>query len=163
MKATCLECKHCTSLLQVHWLNTGTILNLWVRSRLSSLSSTGLTSGSPHCSTCLPCTPQPIPPPPTTLLRDQPSPTVRVASTDDVTTHARRAGTNRHLHGVILKQHRRRRRRPSTRKVETWAALHPHRSQARTHVCGERSVEHVPPWAGHWLGLDTPLPPRSPW
>ena len=75
-EATCLDSKHRTSLLQVHW---------WNNAVLSSLSSTGPTSGSPHCSTCLPCTPQPIPlPPPMTPLRDQPSPTVRLASTDDV-------------------------------------------------------------------------------
>ena len=89
-----------------------------------STSSSTATSGSPHCSTCSLCTPRPTPPPhlPTTPLRNQSSPTV---ATDDATTHLRRAGTKRHLYGV-LKQHRRCRRRrsrgPSPRKAGTWAA-----------------------------------------
>ena len=134
MKVTCLACKHCTSLLQVHWWNIGNLVNLWVRSRLTSLTSTGLTSGSPPGSTCLPCTPQPIPPlPPTTPLRDQPSPTVRVASTDDVMTHARRAGTTRHLHGVLKKYRRRRSTEPSNRNIGTCAA-----ERRRRRVCSPR-------------------------
>ena len=156
MKATCLECKHRTSLLQVHWWNTATILNLWSRRRLTSLISTGLTSGSPRCSTCLLCTPQPIPqlPPTTTPLRAQPSPIVRVASTDDVTNaRVRCVRTNRHLHGV-LRQHRRRRRRRSTglstRKAGTWAAerrrRRVHSRYARTHVamCPVTGVKQPP-------------------
>ena len=128
------------SLRKVGWENNPSLVYYcpW----LSSLSSTGLTSGSPCCSMCLySCTPQPIPlPPPTTLLRDQPSPTVRsVASTDDVTTHARRAGTTRHLHGV-LKQHRRRRRRRSTglstRKAE--------RRRRRVHSRYHRQLRPLP-------------------
>ena len=75
-----------------------------------------------RCSTCSASSDTYIPRSPMAPMRRQPSPTV---ATDDATTHVRRAGTNRHLHGV-LKHHRRRQWRrsagASTQKAGTWAA-----------------------------------------
>ena len=66
-----------------------------------------------RCSTCSASSDTYIPRSPMAPMRRQPSPTV---ATDDATTHVRRAGTNRHLYGVLKKQHRRCRRRRSIRQ-----------------------------------------------